>query len=283
MAGLDKNQGLEPVREGKTKRLERYPGTSIVRVQNMDIVSWDDKFKEAMPGKGAWSATTAANVFRLLERECIPTAFLERGDEAHVFNALETTMLPFEVVSRFSIEEMSSLRKRNPGLPAGPLDSPINELFLKTSERQFKGIELPSDDPYVGRIVPEGVYVHHPKRPLDGEGIFISAELLGIDGPVNETIEQVFKLQRRVSIALRDGWNRIGWKIGDYKAEYGYPVSGARKKPVVSDLIDNDSWRLRDDQGVEHSKQIIRDGMSVEEAAAHFALVAEKSECLAPG
>ncbi|MDP2815258.1 MAG: phosphoribosylaminoimidazolesuccinocarboxamide synthase, partial [Rectinemataceae bacterium] len=171
--------------------IERMRGkTKIVRASEsnlsqgefeaLDQVTWDNIHREPMPGKGAWSTTTTANVFQLLKEAGIPVAFTKQVDE-RTFRGPLCSMIPLEVIVRAAIDEKSSYLKRNPGRHAGErFEPPIVEFFLKTDTAEFNGIKLPDIDSYIGQYADSGIVVYHPKERPD-DGVFLSASELGWD------------------------------------------------------------------------------------------------------
>lgn len=265
--------------DGKTKTVipeVGNPGYALMTAK--DIVSWKNKFQQVMVGKAVWSTTTTANMFRVLAHKGILNAFVEEvaPDTLRVLNC---NMVKIEAVCRFKIEEVSSARLRNPGLPLGPLAKPMVEFFLKTDGLEFDGITVPDNDPFISSWDDTGVWVHAANQEVSGPGTFIPAEKLLVGAPTGSTLKRLFRTMAeelvKAGVALKAAWAGDGWDLGDFKVEFGWTVFG---QLVIADVIDNDSWRLKDDQGVERSKQTIRDGKPIPEAANDFELVARKSD-----
>lgn len=264
--------------DGKTKTVIPEVGNSGYALMTAkDIVSWKNKFQQEMVGKAVWSTTTTANMFRILAHKGILNAFVEEvaPDTLRVLNC---SMVKIEAVCRFKIEEVSSARLRNPGLPLGPLAKPIVEFFLKTNGLEFDGIAVPDDDPFISSWDNTGVWVHAANQEVSGAGTFIPAEKLLVGAPEGYDLKRLFRVMAgelvKAGVALKAAWAGEEWDLGDFKAEFGWTMFG---QLLIADVIDNDSWRLKDDKGIERSKQTIRDGKSVEEAANDFELVADMS------
>ncbi|HEX5774933.1 MAG TPA: phosphoribosylaminoimidazolesuccinocarboxamide synthase, partial [Candidatus Paceibacterota bacterium] len=188
------------IAEGKTKILTQYQRleTQVV-IGNKHVVTWDDRYQEPMAGKGGWCTATTANVFTFLADRHVPVAFEGELSETE-FLAPRCEMIPVEVVIRLGVEEKSSLRKRNPDVPVGPLAEPLVELFLKTSDKVFEGIELSTDDPYIHEYDANGMRVHPPKQPI-GETLGTHIPYTPAFGPTPvETLEQMKVIGRRVGL-----------------------------------------------------------------------------------
>jgi len=265
--------------DGKTKSIIVMPSNPSVAVMKAkDIVSWKNKHQQIMKGKAVWSTTITANMFQILDHCHVPNAFIEQiGPDELLVDVCD--MIPFEVVIRFGIEEVSSVRKRNPKMATGPLPVPMVEFFLKTKGTVFKGITVPDDDPYVSSWDDTGVWVHHASSPVVGKGVFIPVSLL-LDTDthpgctLSTLLESMQHMMLDAGIALREEWSALDWDLGDFKAEFGWRLDD---RLIIADVIDNDSWRLKDPNGIERSKQTIRDGKSIKAAAKDFKLVADVS------
>lgn len=85
--------------EGKTKIVEDA-GNSEVFVRSKDNITAGDGAKhDVLHGKAAASTRTTSNVYRLLERNGIPTHFVDRVDDV-AFRACGVKMIPLELVAR---------------------------------------------------------------------------------------------------------------------------------------------------------------------------------------
>src|SRR3989344_5387392 len=251
---------MNPVAEGKTKRL--FPHT--VRVEAKDRVTWDNQHEADMPGKAKWSTESTCNVFELFRGHKQEVAYMFRLGETS-FIAPYCRMIPLEVVGRSLIDPQTSFLKRDPSYPrvGVPLEIPEVEFFLKTSGKTFGGIDLPDADPLIvdpimGGVGKDGFAVIHPAGK-EGHAFIPKEVFEHAFGPVHDLREFFETLRVRMgdlTLFLRDAWAKLGWQLGDWKGEFGFDCEG---RLLLADVIDNDSWRLRDPGGVERSKQIIRD------------------------
>ena len=259
---------------GKTKIVRASQSNpSHGEFEALDLVTWDNIHSEPMPGKGAWSTTTTANVFQLLIEAGIPVAYTKQVDE-RTFRGSLCSMIPLEVIVRGAIDENSSYLKRHPGQKADVrFETPIVEFFLKTDTPEFNGIELPDIDPYIGRYADTGIVVYHPKKPLD-DGTFLSAADLGWDEAGMWPFQVLEHMARDAFCVARKAWARIGFDLRDWKVEFGFDASG---QILLADVIDNDSWRILGPDGKEYSKQNVRNGKNLVDAAKDYEYIARSS------
>ncbi|MDP3402639.1 MAG: phosphoribosylaminoimidazolesuccinocarboxamide synthase [bacterium] len=267
---------IEQVR-GKTKIVRASESNpSQGEFEALDQVTWDNIHREPMPGKGIWSTTTAVNVFQLLQEAGIPVAYTKQIGE-RTFRGPRCTMIPLEVIVRGAIDENSSYLKRHPGRPPGErFEIPIVEFFLKTDTNYFNGIELPDVDPYIGRYADSGIVVYHPKKPLD-DGVFLSSTVLGWDEAQMWPFGILEHIAREAFCVARKAWARIDFDLRDWKVEFGFDASG---EILLADVIDNDSWRILGPDGKEYSKQNVRNGKNLVEAAKDYEYIASSSACM---
>lgn len=265
---------MRPLASGKTKDI--FAQTVVVR--SRDQVTWGNVHQADMPGKAELATTTTVNIFRFLDAFGVETAFNEQVT-AREFTAAYCEMIPIEAVGRSVIDPKSSYKRRNPDAPTGVvLDEPITELFLKSDGPFFKGYRLPDADPLVGDVTDDGFWVHHAGG-REHEPAWVAKELFGQHGelPLTELFAELGARMQVITIVLRDGFKDLGCELGDLKCEFGYDMYG---NLLLADVIDWDSLRLRDKHGIERSKQVIRDGKSVEAAMDDLRFVAKKSKLL---
>lgn len=276
--------------EGKTKIVYRVEGRSdLVILANKDnITAFDDpSFTKQFDTKAVSATTTTCRVFELLEKAGVPVAY-EGQLSATEFVTPWVAMIPLEVVIRGYA--MGSYLKRNPSLARPEGDSfrfpvPLVEFFLKTTAGRVMlagGDELDlgldpkkgEEDPLILDPLLPNWTLCHPKKPLDQSGAVLGHfenAYLGV-GVNNSIIAEIQKIARQTFIILRDAWKRLGLNLIDMKIEFGVRSDG---QIVVADVIDNDSWRLRDREWQEISKQAFRDGEALDQVEAKYACVAE--------
>lgn len=195
--------------EGKTKIIYAHPDdpTLAVVLHKDSISAGDGARRHIIPGKGASSGRTTANVFALLNRAGIATHFVA-APEPTILIVRRCAMLPIEVVMR-RIPAGSYLR-RNPHIaPDTHFDPPLVELFFK-------------DDAH-----------HDPQMTPDeivARGIATSSE-----------VERIVAVGRLVFTVLEQAWEALEVTLVDLKIEFGRDAGGSL---LVADVIDNDSWRI---------------------------------------
>lgn len=71
-------------------------------------------------------------------------------------------------------------------------------------------------------------------------------------------------------MTLEGAWNVLGFRLIDMKIEFGLDLNG---NLLVSDVIDNDSWRLRDADWEELSKEAFRQGETLDEVEKNMVML----------
>ncbi|MBI4134572.1 MAG: AIR carboxylase family protein [Candidatus Sungbacteria bacterium] len=242
--------------EGKTKIIYGHGGErGFVEVFSKDdITAGDGEKHDVIEGKGALSNRMASNVFRLLKQgPRIPVAF-ERQLTEESFIARHCAMLPLEVVVRR--RAFGSYVKRNPHVPEGMIfPRLILEFFLKTTGKQYEGMTLPKDDPFI-RFSTDGVMnLYQPDKPVGtawGTGELSLPESLefGMVGKIQELAPYIFLVLERAFRLAAD------LELVDFKLEFG--VSQGRNL-YLADVVTIDEMRLLQD-GRHESKEAYRKG-----------------------
>lgn len=269
-----------PDAEGKTKVLTKIPGTALVCVKSKkDITGGDGAKRDAFEKKDVYATMTTCRIFELLRAHGIPVAYRQQVSPIE-FEAEWTDMIPLEVVARRVIGGKSSYRKRNPHIAPGTrLETLVVEFFLKTTDKQFKGISFPKDDPLIRSYGPDGIAVCRPDMPkTDPANAVIAVDaktVYGKDADVGFPFREIERLVRDVFLILEGAWAVLKKRLCDIKIEVGYTAQG---KLVVSDVIDADSWRLEDEAGNSLDKQPFRDGSDIVTVASIYEEVARLVE-----
>lgn len=196
--------------EGKTKIVYAHPhDQALAVVRHKDgITAGDGARRHTIPGKGALSGRTTANVFALLARSGIPTHFVD-APAPDTMVVRRCQMIPLEVVTRRIAT--GSYPRRHPDTPEGArFDPPLVELFLKDDARH---------DP---QVTPEEIAA------------------LGVATP--DEVAHVTRVARAVFRLLERAWAAQDVALCDLKIEFGRPVGSGGL--LVADVIDNDSWRI---------------------------------------
>jgi len=243
-----------------------------------------------MDRKAVFAATTTINVFEFLARHGVRVAYRAQvSDTAFVAQLCE--MIPLEVIARRY--PVGSYLKRHPELvkPEGVephcFDEPLIELFLKTSggSLDFRGRSIVQGlDPKAGHEDPFMVanihcvgswLLYHSKKPVGESGFLgkhVQESAIGLD---LEKILIIKKITKTVFLLLEQAWKRLDCKLIDFKLEFGFNSKG---EIVLADVIDADSWRLRDKEWKDLSKQSFRDGEALGEVSRKYALVADMTQ-----
>lgn len=268
--------------EGKTKFLMKVQGEpDMADVHSKwDITAGDGAKHDVFEGKAEYATTTTCNVFELLKQCGIPLAY-ERKTGPTSFRTKLCKMLPYEVVARRVA--LGSYLKRNPHVRKGErFDSLVIEFYLKTSGKNFRGIEMQKDDPLIVYYGPDGVTVRRPDEPQnDKPGVYVEGKTLyGEDNDVTHPFREMEALARRVFLVLEHAWAKKVSTLCDLKIEFGYTTATeyAKEELVVADVVDNDSWRLLDHLGQHLDKQRYRDGGDLSEIAKLYREVAQMTE-----
>lgn len=240
----------EKLAEGKTKIIYAHPtDPELAYMVHKDSISaGDGARRNVIEGKGALSCRTTSNVFKLLDRAGLPTHFVEKLDDTTML-VRRCRMIPLEVVMRRIAA--GSYLKRHPEVTEGTRFEPLLvEFFLKDDARH---------DP---QIMPEDI---------SREGIASVAE-----------VETMATLGRKTFETLELAWARQQVTLVDLKIEFGRDAAG---NLLVTDVIDNDSWRIwpggqrekmLDKQIYRDMKQVDADGLSL--ILAKYAQVADLTE-----
>ncbi len=233
--------------EGKTKQIYAYPDDDSLAymVSKDQITAGDGVRRNQLAGKARWSTITTANVFRLLNREGIATAFVDQINDATLL-VCRCSMLPIEEVMRRIAT--GSFLKRHPEVHEGTRFEPVLvETFFKDDAQH---------DPQIWEegIVQLGVATSQEIAWMAGQG-------------------------RRVFEVLERAWASVNVTLVDLKIEFGRDAKG---ELLVADVIDNDSWRLWPDGDKNRmlDKQVYRNLKEVtefdlQEIADRYALVAD--------
>lgn len=225
--------------EGKTKRIRRsrYEPTECRVISKDDATAGDGKRHEIIAGKARLVNQIACNVFELLVRHDIPTAFRSRYDSTS-FIATLCRMIPLEIVVRF--EARGSYVLRNPGVPAGyHFPKPIIELYLKTSKRKWGEYNLPCDDPFLVWNRAGHFDAYLPNVSIEDQMSFLSVSL-GDLGLNRRDLATIYRLAVSAGSVLEDAWRSVRVNLSDFKIEVGLTPFG---KPVIADVVSPDEMR----------------------------------------
>lgn len=282
------------VAQGKTKRIYRLSDGLVEIRSKDDITKNDDKSQTQIMEKKAEHATkTTSMVFELLKEAGIPVAFMKQVSPT-AFLAPECKMIALEVVMRRYA--VGSYLKRYPNLEVGAHEVPYRfhrlafELFLKTTDGKIimkDGKEWgettidpktskPVDDPFIKDPYSDVWLLRHPKIPEWEKDSDILRLVLAEDFlPEGVTVKKIEEIARKVFLVLEGAWAQLGFRLIDFKIEFGIDNNG---NLLVADVIDNDSWRLRSSDWKEVSKQLFRENADMAYISSNYELVARLVE-----
>jgi phosphoribosylaminoimidazole-succinocarboxamide synthase len=243
--------------EGKTKVIEDAGGGEVLIRSKDDITAGDGAKHDVLDGKAAASTRTTCNVFQLLERNGVPTHFVERVDDV-TFRVRNVEMIPLELVARRYAT--GSFRDRFPDLPDGAVFEELAfEIFEKDDAAHDPLLEFDFEAGVLRRHVPNS-------KAAEAIGPGVKAGDLVSEEPIRESRyagvspELIAQLRSRTVSAfelIEKAWKDYGGVYIDFKIECG--IDRETGDLLVADVIDSDSGRLRFGE-VDMSKQSYRDG-----------------------
>jgi phosphoribosylaminoimidazole-succinocarboxamide synthase len=291
------------IAKGKTKIIRKGPKENTVIMQTLDVLTGGDAAKqEHINGIGALKTAQAANVFLLLNKKGLPTAFINKQSPTEML-CYQCNMLPLElVIRRYAY---GSYLQRHPefkttGSPHR-FEKPVTEIFHKWSvvsapltTTPYQLDENKARDLFLRKGVwKEGVYTDPYIQVGDKEWLLYPAKkqlstvkpLMSIKPLLNskEHIELIEKVMVPTFEVLENDWQKIVTNSGpvqmvDLKIEVGRRLFDG--KIVIADVIDNDSWRIWPgaDPTKQLDKQCFRDDYPIAQVAEKYALVTQLTE-----
>jgi phosphoribosylaminoimidazole carboxylase/phosphoribosylaminoimidazole-succinocarboxamide synthase len=273
--------------EGKTKKIftiENDPHSVIVEYKNTITAFDDPAYTKEFDTKAQYSNTTTCRVFEHLQNAGIPVAYKEQySDTAFISPTCE--MIPLEVVARRYA--VGSYLKRHPEFTKPDNETPYRfeepfvEFFLKTTQGAvvvngktiLEGLDPKKgeEDPLIAEPYSDAWELLHPKKEAAGAALnksIVAKDVL----PDGIKMEDIQTLAKNTCLALESLWAKHNFHLIDFKIECGVDKEG---NLLVADVIDNDSWRLRDESWQDLSKQSFRDGEDLSTIENKYALVAQ--------
>jgi phosphoribosylaminoimidazole carboxylase PurE protein len=290
------------IAEGKTKKIFEVVDSKeqLAIVENKeDITAFDDPSKtRTFKTKSVFATTTTCRVFELLRKAGIPVAFQEQISPTE-FVALNCRMIKLEVVARRYA--VGSYLKRHPELPI-PKDGQaphrfhrlVTEFFLKTTAGKFvepngkiivEGLDPQKgeEDPIISNPFEGEWQLFHSKKPAWDKTANLKRTIKDYKVvpendivTVRDRVKMMENILRKVFLVLEGAWNNLGLHFIDLKIEFG--IAPGLEGLVVADVIDNDSWRLRDLNWQELSKETFRQGEELTEVEKKYGIVTKLVE-----
>ena len=292
------------ISQGKTKIIKPGPRKDTVLLETQDVLTGGDAAKrEIIEGIGINKTTQAANVFSLLNKKGLPTAFIERSTPSTLL-CHQCEMLPLElVVRRYA---WGSYLQRHPeykmqdGTPYR-FEEPFWEIFHKWSVVSSPNTDKPYQveeeaarkeflhngvwkdgvytDPYI-RIDKEKWLLYPSKKELSKSKPLMSIEPVCNQEELDYLVHSIMLPTFRI---LEEAWHRIVTEWGptelvDLKIEVGRRLDN--NKLVIADVIDNDSWRIwpGGDPKKQLDKQCFRDDNPLYQVAENYKIVTDLTE-----
>ena len=203
------NNKYELIYEGKAKKVFSYDDADKVIIEFKDDATAFNALKKAkFEGKGKLNCQISARIFEFLEKNNIPTHFLELKEENKMI-AQKINVIPLEIVLRNIA--YGSLCKQTTIQPGTILAKPLIDIYLKNDDL---------NDPLI------------TKDRIELMNILSSKDL-----------ELIINITLKVNKILKSFFKNIQLQLVDFKLEFGYNF---KKNIVLGDEISPDNCRLWD-------------------------------------
>ena len=204
-------QKLEQLYEGKAKKVFRTDDPELYIVDYKDdATAFNGLKKGTIAGKGVINNVMSNHMFQILEKQGVPTHFVEQLSERETV-VKKVSIVPLEVIIRNI--SAGSFAKRY-GVEEGI------EFARPTVEFSYKNDEL-------------------------GDPLLNSYHALALKLATAEEIETIKKYAFAVNDILKAFWAECGVTLVDFKLEFGKTSDGTI---VLADEISPDTCRLWDEQ-----------------------------------
>ncbi len=202
-------QKMEQMYEGKAKKVFATddPTLCIVSYKD-DATAFNGKKKGTIEGKGVVNNRMSNFMFQLLEKNGIPTHFVEELNDRETL-VKKVTIVPLEVIMRN--KAAGSMAKRL-GLKEG------TELLCPVLEFSYKCDEL--DDPMVN-----------------------DSHILAAGFATKEDLDTISSMSRKINEIMCEFFASVGVELIDFKLEFGRTTDG---QIVLADEISPDTCRFWD-------------------------------------
>ncbi len=275
--------------EGKTKVVESLDLPNRVRITTKDSLTANDAAIQATLPVAEDKTTQTIQVFHFLKENGVPVAYISRNSDTS-FIAWHCKMLPLECVIRR--QPYGSYIKRYPESGSSDIfNPPKTEFYHKYAvvvhpettqmmpEETARSLYL-KDGEWTGEVYTDPLIETHEDSWLLYPTKLPRHEmqpLMDILPVVDmETLEHIrTKLMLPCFELLEKAWKKFNVNLIDMKIEVGYRKD--TKELVVSDVIDNDSWRIwpGGDPKNQLDKQSFREGETLTEVQKKYRIVTE--------
>ncbi len=202
-------QKKEQLYEGKAKKVfaTEDPNLYIVDYKD-DATAFNGQKKGQIAGKGAINNVMSNHMFQLLEKQGVPTHFVEQLSERETV-VKKVTIVPLEVIIRNI--SAGSFAKRY-GVEEGIV------FAAPTVEFSYKNDDL-------------------------GDPLINDYHALALNLATEEEIEQIKAMAFKVNEVMKDYFDHLNVTLVDFKLEFGKTPDG---KIILADEISPDTCRLWD-------------------------------------
>jgi len=203
------NNKCDLIYEGKAKKIFTHDDANKVIIEFKDDATAFNALKKAkFNGKGKLNCLISASIFKLLEKNNIPTHFLELKNEFTMI-AQRIDVIPLEIVLRNIA--YGSLCRQTTIKPGTVLGKPLIDIYLKNDEL---------NDPLISKD---------------------RIELMNIIS--SKDLNLIIDLTLKINIILKNFFKNIQLELVDFKLEFGY---NSKKNLLLADEISPDNCRLWD-------------------------------------
>ena len=205
----------EQLYEGKAKKVFATDDPNLVIVDYKDdATAFNGLKKGSIAGKGVINNVMSNHMFQLLEKQGVPTHFVEQLSERETL-VKKVSIVPLEVIIRNI--SAGSFAKRF-GVEEGIcFETPVEETYYKSDEL---------DDPFINE-----------------------SQSLALKIVKKEELDAMWDISRRVNEILTALFDRMGLILVDFKLEFGRLSNG---RIVLADEFSPDNCRLWDKQTRAH-------------------------------
>lgn len=216
----------ELIYEGKAKKIYSTDSSDqIIAEFKDDLTAFNAAKKSSEAGKGSLNCQITTEIFKMLEKDGIPTHFIERMDDTNLL-CKKVDIVMIEVVVR-NIATGSLTRRL--AIPDGKvLPFALVEFCYKSDELQ---------------------------DPIINDEHAIIMDLVNNEGE----LEELKRMAREINVILKAFFDRMNLTLVDFKIEFGKDSSG---KLLLADEISPDSCRFWDkESGEKMDKDRFREGL----------------------
>ena len=203
------NDKYDLIYEGKAKKVFSHNDQDKVIIEFKDDATAFNALKKAkFEGKGKLNCLISAKIFELLEKNNIPTHFVELKNETTMISK-KIKVIPLEIVLRNTA--YGSLCKQTTIKPGTVLAKPLIDFYLKNDDL---------NDP------------------------LITKDRIQIMNLINfEDLDVIIDLTLKINEILKSFFKNIQLQLVDFKLEFGYDSA---KNIILGDEISPDNCRLWD-------------------------------------